>query len=149
MNTKIIICMGTSGISAGADKVKATFISELEKHNLSDKCTIITAGDRGLFRDVLVDIVTQKQGKIIYEHVKPEDVSEIVEKHLVNGEKAKRLQAGKDYEDFFAGQTRVVLANCGEINPENIDDYISNGGYSALMKIFNMTHYVIVADFIK
>jgi len=137
MEIKILICMGTSGISAGAEKVERIFKDELKRHKLIDKCKIVKTGDRGLFRDVLVDIITSELGRVTYEYIKPEDVPKIVEKHLLRGEPLKELQAGKDYEQFFSKQTRIVLSNCGEIDPENIDDYIAVGGYTALKKVLS------------
>ncbi len=138
METQILICMGTSGLSAGAEEVEKLFAEELKRHSLSDKCKIVKTGDRGLFRDVLVDIITEELGRITYEYVKPENVAEIVEQHLVKGEPVKKLQAGEDYKQFFAEQTRIVLENCGEIDPEDIEDYIAHGGYEALKKAFEM-----------
>ena len=139
MKTKILICMGTSGISAGAEKVESNFKAELKKANLHDDCQITRTGDRGLFRDVLVDIITEKDGKVVYEYVKPEDVAIIVKEHIIGGKPVKKLKAGDDYNRFFANQSRVVLVNCGEIDPENIDEYIDNGGYEALKKVFDST----------
>jgi NADH-quinone oxidoreductase subunit F len=136
---KILICLGTSGISAGATKVVEVFEEELKKHNLSNQYEIVKTGDRGLFRDVLVDIITSEMGRITYEFVKPKDVPEIVEKHLLNKEIVKRLKTGKDYEQFFADQTRIVLANCGEIDPENINEYLNNKGYEGLKKALSMS----------
>ncbi len=143
---KILVCLGTSGISAGAAKVTKGFEEELKKHNLSDQYEIVKTGDRGLFRDVLVDIITPEMGRITYEFVKPKDVPELVEKHLLNKEIVKRLKTGKDYEQFFADQTRVVLANCGEIDPENIDEYINNKGYEGLKKALSMTREEVLDE---
>ena len=139
MKTKILICMGTSGISAGAEKVESNFKAELKKANLHNDCQITRTGDRGLFRDVLVDVITEKDGKVVYEYVKPEDVAIIVKEHIIDGEPVKKLKAGDDYNRFFANQSRVVLVNCGEIDPENIDEYIDNGGYEALKKVCDST----------
>ena len=146
MEIQILICMGTSGLSAGAEEVEKLFREELKRHNLSDKCKIVKTGDRGLFRDVLVDIITGELGRITYEYVKPENVAEIVEKHLVKGEPVEKLQAGEDYEQFFAGQTRIVLENCGEIDPEDIEDYIVHGGYEALKKALEIPPEKVVEE---
>jgi len=137
METKILICMGTSGISAGAEDVARIFEEELKHHKLADKCKIVKTGDRGLFRDVLVDIISPELGRIIYEYVKPEDVSKLVESHLLRGEPVGELQAKRDYEEFFSSQMRIVLSNCGEIDPEDINDYITHGGYEALKSLFD------------
>ncbi|MHC4159349.1 MAG: NADH-ubiquinone oxidoreductase-F iron-sulfur binding region domain-containing protein [Planctomycetota bacterium] len=149
MKVKILICMGTSGISAGAEKVERTFRKNLKLHQLIDKCQIVKTGDRGLFRDVLVDVITPELGRIVYEYIKPVNVPEIVEKHILEGSPVKKLQAGKDYEQFFSGQTRIVLSNCGEIDPENIDNYIANGGYSALKAVLHQEPEMVVEEIKK
>ena len=146
MTTRILICMGTSGISAGAREVVEVFKKELARHNLSDKCQIIKTGDRGLFRDVLVDIITPELGRLTYEYIKPKDVPTIVENHLLNGEPVNTLLAGKDYEQFFSKQMRIVLVNCGEIDPEDMNDYIAHGGYMALKKALDMTPEQVIDE---
>lgn len=141
--------MGTSGISAGAEKVESTFRKELEIHKLINKCQIVKTGDRGPFRDALVDIITPELGRIVYEYIKPVNVPEIVQKHIVQGKAVEKLQAGKDYEQFFTGQTRIVLSNCGEIDPENIDHYIAQGGYSALKEALHQEPEMVVEEIKK
>ncbi len=128
MKKRILICMGTSGISAGAEKVSQLFKEGLERHGLDHHYDIVMTGDRGLFRDVLVDVVSPDAERITYEYVTPEDVATILEQHLVHGEPVKKLLAGEDYRQFFANQTRIVLANCGEIDPESLDDYVAHNG---------------------
>jgi len=146
MSVKILICMGTSGISAGAREVAELFKKEIDRHKLSDRCKIIKTGDRGLFRDVLVDIITPELGRLTYECIKPKDVPAIVENHLVNGQPVNTLLAGSDYEQFFAKQMRIVLVNCGEIDPEDINDYIAHGGYAALKKALDMTPERVIEE---
>ncbi|RLC41102.1 MAG: NADH-quinone oxidoreductase subunit F, partial [Candidatus Coatesbacteria bacterium] len=138
--------MGTSGISAGAEDVASAFERELKRHKLTDKFRIVRVGDRGLFRDVLVDVITSGSERITYQYVKSKDVEEIVEKHLVGGEPVKRLLTGKDYQQFFADQMRVVLANCGEIDPENIDEYTALNGYEAVKKAFEMSPQDVIEE---
>ena len=72
MKIKILICMGTSGISAGAEEVESAFAGELKRNKLAGRCEIVKTGDRGLFRDVLVDIITPELGRVTYEYIKPE-----------------------------------------------------------------------------
>ena len=131
---KVLICQGTSGLSGGAHIVAEALRKKLHESGLADKCEIKRVGDRGLFRDVLIDIISPDGKRWTYERVSVEDVTEIVESHLVKGEPVKRLLAGDDYRRFFEGQLRWVLRNCGEIDPEDINDYISVGGYEALRK---------------
>ncbi|MBN2380367.1 NADH-quinone oxidoreductase subunit NuoF [candidate division WOR-3 bacterium] len=146
MNNRILVCVGTSGVSAGAEKVAANFRSELEQRGLGDSWELVRTGDRGLFRDVLVDIITPELGRVTYEFVKPEDVAELCEKHIARGEAVERLKAGSDYEKFFAGQTRIALSNCGEIDPEDIEAYIALDGYAALKKALGMTQEQVIDE---
>jgi NADH-quinone oxidoreductase subunit F len=135
---KILVCAGTSGIAAGAEKVVKNFNELLVKHGLDKNYVVVKSGDRGLFRDVLVDIFDPKLGRIVYQYVKPEDVEKIVDEHLVNGEPVKKLQADPSYDKFFAEQKRVVLVNCGEIDPEDLGEYVAAEGYDALKKVLDM-----------
>ncbi len=144
--SKILVCTGTSGISSGAEEVLNILKTELQKRNLLDRWQIIKVGDRGLFRDVLIDIIIPQSGKITYEYVKPSDVPKIVEQHIANGAPVNKLLAGKDYKQFFKGQTRIVLSNCGEISPENIDEYIERGGYSSLLKALQSNPLEIIVE---
>jgi len=132
MKNKILICMGTSGISAGAKEVAKAFKEEIKNHKLWNKFEVVKVGDRGLFRDVLVDIIETGKNRVVYEYVKPVDVKQIVKSHLIDGNPIKELLAGKDYNQFFSNQMRIVLANCGEINPEDIEEYITKRGYEAV-----------------
>jgi NADH-quinone oxidoreductase subunit F len=144
MKARILICMGTSGISAGAKEVAKRFEEEIKNNNIEDRFEIIGVGDRGLFRDVLVDVIEPGKKRIVYEYVKPIDVKKIVKNHLLEGNPIKELLAGNDYEKFFSNQMRIILSNCGEINPEDIDEYIKNGGYEAAKKAFKTSPNSII-----
>ncbi|HPP40643.1 MAG TPA: NADH-quinone oxidoreductase subunit NuoF, partial [Candidatus Kapabacteria bacterium] len=89
-------------------------------------------------------IVTAKD-KIFYQGVSPDDAKDIVEKHLIKGEILEHL-CWKDEAtdkpipvitdiDFFRRQVKIVLRNCGEINPLSIEEYIGKDGYLALAKV--------------
>ncbi len=144
MKGRILICAGTSGLSAGAKAVAEAFKTELGRHGLERDYAVVMAGDRGLFRDVLVDIVSPGDTRTTYQFVRAGDVAELVRSHLVDGTPLARLQAGDDYHQFFQNQTRIVLKNCGEIDPEDIDDYIAHGGYQALDKLSAMSPEEVV-----
>jgi len=146
MANRILICTGSSGISAGALEVADSFEKELVKQGLGNDYEVVKVGDRGLFRDVLVDIVPERNGRVTYEHVTPEDVPDIVRRHLQEGTPLENRLAGKDYERFFEGQMRVVLANCGEIDPERLDHYRGAGGYEALAKALKMSPDDVIGE---
>ena len=70
-----------------------------------------------------------------YVKVQPEIVPDIVEKHLVGGQVAKDHEISDVDKAFISKQKRIVLRNCGLINPENIEEYIATGGYEATKKV--------------
>ena len=72
-----------------------------------------------------------------YVKVQPEKVKEIVESHLVNHKVCEELAITEEDEQFIGKQQRVVLRNCGIINPENIDEYLAVDGYKAIEKVLN------------
>ena len=79
-----------------------------------------------------------------YTEVKPDDAKEIVQSHIVNGEKVERLlykdqNTGESIPDskhmnFYKKQMRIALRNCGFIDPAVIEQYIREDGYQALAK---------------
>jgi NADH:ubiquinone oxidoreductase subunit F (NADH-binding) len=84
----------------------------------------------------------------MYGNVTVEDVPEIVESHLVHNRAVSRLTIEEDHlynrffrifgdVDFFGKQMRITLRNCGIIDPENIDDYLSVRGYEAVAKVLS------------
>ncbi|MBM4128756.1 MAG: NADH-quinone oxidoreductase subunit F, partial [Nitrospira sp.] len=66
-----------------------------------------------------------------YENIKPNQVPRIVKEHIVKGNPLTRWTVGEEYYNFHRKQLRVVLSNCGEIDPEDINAYIAVGGYEA------------------
>ncbi len=140
---KILVCVGTSGVSAGAIKVADNFENEIKKNNLDFK--VVRVGDRGLFRDVLVDVIIDDK-RVTYEFVKPDDVKKIVKEHLVEKKPVEKLLSGKNYKEFFENQERIVLKNCGEIDPEDINEYIETDGYKALKKAIKMGPEKIIEE---
>ncbi len=140
---KVLVCVGTSGVSAGAEKVADNFENQVKKNKLDFE--VVRVGDRGLFRDVLVDIIIDGK-RTTYEFVKPENVEQIVKEHLIENKPVEKLLAGEDYKNFFKNQQRIVLKNCGEINPEDIKEYIETEGYKALEKAFKMKPQEIIDE---
>jgi len=139
----VLVCSGTGCTSSNSGKVLVEFEEHLKKHNLENEVKIVKTGCFGLCAEGPI-VVVYPEGAM-YTMVRPEDVKEIVEEHLLKGRIVKRLLAGnKEEEDvskslenveFFKKQMRVALRNCGVINPENIDEYIAFDGYKALAKV--------------
>ncbi|MDP8224119.1 MAG: NADH-quinone oxidoreductase subunit NuoF [Candidatus Lernaella stagnicola] len=138
----VAVCAGTGCKGSGADAVVAAFKAELEKQGLANKVTFRATGCHGFCeRGTLVVIYPQK---LFYQLVGPDDVAEIVEKTVKNGEIIERLlfQESKDVDPvqheadvpFYKYQKRLIFGNNGRIDPKSIEDYIAWGGYVALAK---------------
>jgi len=136
--TKILICQGTGGISAGAKKVEAEFIRVLAEKGITatvgKRCDIIRTGCRGLCaNDVLVDIVDDK-GCTTYDFVMPEEVAKLVEEHIIAGEPIEKRKAKPYYNKFVDAQLRIVMSGCGRIDAESLEAYLEQDGFKAIEK---------------
>lgn len=153
----VLICHGTGCASGGSPKVLEAFKEELRKKNLEKEVLVIATGCHGMCEFGPI-VVVYPEGTF-YSRVNPEDVSEIVEEHLYKGRIVNRLlykepiSAEKvcHYKEipFYGKQHRVVLSNCGYINPDNIDEYISRDGYQALGKCLTEMSPAQVIDEMK
>ena len=150
---KVKICMGPSGIASGGAEVIAAFKRELGKAciraSVEDLCSVHQVGCRGLCsKDVLVEVTINSE-KTIYEHIKPSNVARIVRSHIVKGTPVSRWLVGKDYHNFYDKQVKVVLSNCGEIDPEDINSYIAVGGYEAAKKVLTSMNPEEIIEVVK
>ena len=142
----ILICAGTGCISSGSVEVKEALMEELARHGLKDKVRIIMSGCHGFCEQGPIFIVYPDD--VFYCGVQAEDVTEIVEEHLVKGNRIERLlyhdpvsneiKVSHEQIMFYNKQMRLALRNCGVIDPENIDEYIIRGGYLGLKKAITM-----------
>ena len=138
---QILICQGTGGISAGAKGVEAEFNRIIAEQGLNatlgKRCDVIKTGCRGLCaNDVLVDIITPEQGRITYDFVLPEEVEQIVKEHIMAAATIEKRKAKPYYNKFLEKQMRVVMGNCGEIDPDSLDAYLDEPsiGFQAIEK---------------
>jgi len=136
---KILICQGTGGISAGAKKVEAEFRRVLQEKGVDavvgKRCEVIHTGCRGLCaNDVLVDIITDEQGRVTYDFVQPEEVEQIVNEHIVAKTVMEKRKAKPYYNTFVDAQMRVVMSGCGQINPESLEAFLEEDGFKAIEK---------------
>ena len=143
----IFIGMGTCGLASGANKVKNAIEEELQKLNIDAK--IVSTGCIGFCaKEVIVDIKLPNKDRISYCEITPNDVPFLLQKTLVDKQiyiqkllatfgKTDEYATNIDEIPFFAKQQKVVLKNCGIINPNSIDEYIANGGFVALENILN------------
>jgi NADH:ubiquinone oxidoreductase subunit F (NADH-binding)/(2Fe-2S) ferredoxin/Pyruvate/2-oxoacid:ferredoxin oxidoreductase delta subunit len=136
---KIKVCTGTGGLAAGGKEVLASFGKFLSSAGIEATfdggCAIHKVGCRGFCAcDLLVDVIIDG-AKTTYKYVKPEMVERIVNDHILNGNPVTEWTVGEDFYNFHGKQTKVVLAQCGEIDPEDIDAYIGIGGYASAEKV--------------
>ena len=132
----IKVGVASCGIAAGGIKVFNKFNTELQNRNLPD-IQLKQTGCIGMcYNEVLIEVIPPDGSSIFYKQVKPEDVEKIIESHLINNRPVDELIIPQEELDsFFGKQKRIVLRNCGVINPESIDDYIEAGGYKAIEKV--------------
>jgi NADH:ubiquinone oxidoreductase subunit F (NADH-binding)/NAD-dependent dihydropyrimidine dehydrogenase PreA subunit/(2Fe-2S) ferredoxin len=138
-DVSIKVCMGTGGIAAGGVEVMSTFEKTLAatgiKASVTKNCSMHKVGCRGFCaRDVLVDVIIDG-GKSTYQYIKPDMVGRIVTEHIVGGTPVGDWLVTDDYHTFHDKQVKVVLSDCGEVDPEDIESYISRGGYEATKKV--------------
>jgi NADH:ubiquinone oxidoreductase subunit F (NADH-binding)/(2Fe-2S) ferredoxin len=134
----IKVCTGTGGIAAGGNEILSEFKKALSSAGIeasfNGNCSVHKVGCRGFCaRDLLVDIIING-AKTTYQYVKPDMVARIVSEHIIEGNPVTEWIVGEDYHNFHKKQIRVVLSDCGEIDPEDINSYIKVGGYEAARK---------------
>ena len=145
----VLICGGTGCTSSGSKTLQEAFNSSLEKFGLTEEIKMVQTGCFGLC--ALGPIVIVYPDGTFYSRVTPEDVDVIVEEHLLKGRIVDRLVYRDTVTDsiveeqaknvslsdtkFYKSQKRIVLRNCGVIDPDNIEEYIAMDGYAALGKV--------------
>jgi NADH:ubiquinone oxidoreductase subunit F (NADH-binding)/NAD-dependent dihydropyrimidine dehydrogenase PreA subunit len=127
------------------DKTKdfyALVLNCLREANLSDEVQVVRAADIGVYNHGCVIKILPD---VIYQDVKETDIKKIIDFTLKQGKVLEDLVLKKEPK-----QQRIVLRNCGKIDPENIEEYISNGGYQALKKvIFEMNPEKVLEEMKK
>lgn len=139
----VLICGGAACLSSHSDEVRAAIAREIEAHGLEKEVRIVETGCMGPCE--LGPVMVVYPDGAFYIRVSPDDVREIVEEHFLKGRPVRRLlwetpEARRIIEErkqvpFFAKQKKIVLANCGLVDPENIEEYIAVDGYTALGKV--------------
>ena len=141
----VLICGGTGCTSSGSIDIQKAFAENIEANGLSEEVKVVQTGCFGLC--ALGPVVIVYPDGTFYSRVTADDVKEIVEEHLLKGRIVERLvyndtgdaevEGNVSLSDtaFYKSQNRVVLRNCGVIDPENIEEYIAMDGYEALGKV--------------
>jgi len=140
--THIMLCAGTGCVSNGAFRIKDTLESELKKHNLQDEVAVVMTGCNGFCAQGPIAVI--KPGEIFYQLLAEDDIAHLVEEHFLKGRPVEKLMYTPPAEKapvpkmgdigFFGKQRLIALRNRGMIDPEQIDEYIARGGYTALVK---------------
>lgn len=154
----IFVCQETPCLSMGSGVVYETLKAEVARQGLRN-AAIEISGCHGHGLCEHGPSVTVEPEGIFYIHVQAEDAEEIVRSHLRDGKPVERLfyrdpvtdKAIPYYSEinFYKKQQRIILRNCGRINPEKIDHYIAQGGYRALRKAFLMTPEEVIEEIKK
>lgn len=137
---RIFIC--TTGCRAlGAEEVYNVLKSEIKKQSLENKVEVVDTGCQGLC--ARAPVLTIEPMGIFYGRATETDVAEIISQTILKGEIIERLcytETGKRIPyikdiPFYSKQKKIVLKNCGNINPKSINEYILREGYAALSKV--------------
>ncbi len=146
IRSHVLICGGTGCTSSGSLAIQEEFEKSIAANGLSEEVKVVLTGCFGLC--ALGPVVIVYPDGTFYSRVEAKDVEEIVSEHLLKGRVVERLvysDTGEEVEDvttvalsdtaFYKTQNRVVLRNCGVIDPEDINEYIAMDGYQALGKV--------------
>ena len=139
---KLLVSMGTCGIAAGTGEVLKAINNFIAQNKLEGSYDVIEVGCMGLCFAEPVIMLTDDNGKrLIYGDVTPQQIPSILQSGLnapaVGARTLERTWYYPEDEKPAPGelQARIVLRNTGRINPEDIDQYVAEGGYSALAKV--------------
>jgi NADH-quinone oxidoreductase subunit F len=136
--TKLKVGLGACGIAAGAMEVYNELVKIVDKEGIP--AVVEQTGCIGMcHNEPLVEIESHKEGRILLGNISAKKVPSIVKSYFEEGTiDPEHIVAGTHYvtsnDTFFKKQYRVVLKNCGRINPESIDEYIEMEGYEGLKK---------------
>ena len=156
----IYLGMATCGRAAGALDVLQTIESVLVEHQI--KARIVQVGCIGpCYLEPLMDIALPGRPRVSYANVTPEKARKVLLSTLVEGDLLPRIAKGHFGDDAFTLQTgisrffdlpmlkpqvRVILKNCGLIDPEEIDQYLAQDGYLGFMKALSMTPEEVITE---
>ena len=141
-NQRILVCAGTGCASSGALPIIDILNDEIKRQGLEKTVSVVGTGCQGFCEKGPTLVIEPQQ--ILYTRVTGEDVAEIIEQELIKGERVERLllvdqttqKPVSSMEDitFFSKQHRIVLHNCGVIDPKKIEDYTARDGYKGIEK---------------
>lgn len=133
---KVVVGQGSCGIATGAKKTSDEFQRIVAEKNLTNVVIDKTGCIGTCYLEPIVDVYND-EGALETRYVKctTDKVERIVEEHLMGGKPVEEYAIPAEDEAFLSQQQRIVLRNCGQINPEKIEEYIATGGYEAARKV--------------
>ena len=133
---KVVVGQGSCGIATGAKKTSDEFQRIVAEKNLTNVVIDKTGCIGTCYLEPIVDVYND-EGALEARYVKctTDKVEKIVEEHLMGGKPVEEYVIPAEDEAFLSQQQRIVLRNCGQINPEKIEEYIAAGGYEAARKV--------------
>ncbi len=131
---RVVVGQGSCGVATGARKTAAELEKQIAAKGL-DIPVSVTGCVGTCYLEPIVDVYDDNEELTRYVKVQPDKVEKIVEEHLAGGKPVEEDAISEEDKQFILKQQRVVLRNCGVINPENIDDYIAVDGYKAIEKV--------------
>lgn len=154
----VLVCGGTGCTESGSKELQEALKDELAKQKLDQEVELVETSCQGFCEKGPI-VIVYPEGTC-YSGVTNQDVPELVAEHLVKGQVVQRLLFKEPLTEeqvpsynqlpFYAKQHRIVLRNCGYINPEFINEYIARDGYEALSKVLTtMTPQQVIDDMKK
>jgi len=134
-NWVVKVGLATCGVAAGGREVYDALSTKLDGKGLNVE--LKQTGCMGMcYNEVQVEVSSPQGERVFYGRVTPEKVDRIVEEHLIGGQPvAEWVIPDEEIDSLLAKQERIVLRNCGIIDPESIDDYLAADGYKAIEKV--------------
>jgi len=151
----VFVGTATCGRAAGALDVIDAFKNELARQGVD--LPILQVGCIGLCYAEPLVIISKPELRIAYHNISPDLVPRLVEGYLLGDDPCLELALGTFEVDQkgtpsipelsrFEHERRLILRHCGYVDPENIDDYIANGGYTAIEKALRMEPEEIIEE---
>jgi NADH-quinone oxidoreductase subunit F len=137
-NWVIKVGLASCGIAAGGRKVYDALSARLHNSGLKN-VELKQTGCMGMcYSEVMVEVSPPEGERVFYRNVAPEQVERIVDEHVIGGKPVTEwVMPADEIDNILSRQRRIVLRNCGVIDPESIDDYLDAGGYKAIDKVLS------------
>ena len=159
---RVLVGAATCGRAAGALDVIDEFKKELSAAGIADKVDVVETACIGLcYAEPLVEIKSGGLPSVLYSNVLPKDVAKLVKEHIQGSKvvksKAEAVMADEEFDGIAPFkkhpmvelQKRIVLRNCGIINPSSFEHYLARGGYKGLERSFSMSPEDVIEEMKK